>query len=88
MFPYGQCTWYVAQKRTVTWAGNAGTWLKGAKAAGLATGNEPKVSAIMVTNESPVGHVAYVESISGNTITISEMNYRGFGIVRIFHCRI
>ncbi|MBL7154989.1 MAG: LysM peptidoglycan-binding domain-containing protein, partial [Candidatus Portnoybacteria bacterium] len=22
-FPYGQCTWYVAQKRTVTWSGHA-----------------------------------------------------------------
>jgi surface antigen len=28
-----------------------------------------------------MGHVAYVEQVSGGTITISEMNYRGWGVV-------
>jgi surface antigen len=35
----------------------------------------------MVTWESGVGHVAYVESVSGGSFTISEMNYRGYGII-------
>lgn len=81
-FPYGYCTYYVAQKRTVTWSGNAGTWLTGAKAAGVDTGKTPQPGAIMVTSEGGrIGHVAYVEKIDGNKITVSEMNYKGYGIV-------
>ena len=77
-FPYGYCTWYVAQKRYVPWSGNAGTWLYRAKAAGYATGRNPRVGAIMVTSESWWGHVAIVEKVSGSNITVSEMNYKGF----------
>lgn len=81
-FPYGYCTYYVSQKRTVTWSGNAGTWLTGAKGAGLATGNMPQAGAIMVTSEGGrAGHVAYVEAVLGGQITVSEMNYKGYGIV-------
>lgn len=80
-FQWGWCTWYVAERRgDVTWRGNAGTWLGGAQAAGRATGRVPAVGAIMVTNESWWGHVAYVEAVNGNMITVSEMNYKGFGI--------
>jgi surface antigen/LysM repeat protein len=78
-FPYGYCTWYVAQKRYVPWSGNAGTWLYHAKAAGYATGRSPRAGAIVVTTENRYyGHVAYVEKVSGDTITISEMNYVGY----------
>lgn len=81
-FPYGYCTWYVAQKRHVPWGGNAGTWLYHAKASGYATGRTPKVGSIMVTTENRYyGHVAYVEKVSGDTITVSEMNYAGFAKV-------
>lgn len=80
-FQWGWCTWYVAEKRNVTWRGNAGTWLGGAQSAGRATGKVPAVGSIMVTNESPWGHVAFVEAVNGDTITVSEMNYRGFGVV-------
>ncbi|MEO0131087.1 MAG: LysM peptidoglycan-binding domain-containing protein [candidate division WOR-3 bacterium] len=81
-FPYGYCTWYVAQRRGgVPWSGNAGAWLANARAYGYATGSEPVPGAIMVTRESWWGHVAYVESVSGNMVTISEMNYQGYGIV-------
>ena len=79
-FPYGYCTWYVAQKRYVPWGGNAGTWLYHAKAAGYATGKTPRVGSIMVTSESWWGHVALVEKVSGSNITVSEMNYKGFAI--------
>lgn len=79
-FPYGYCTWYVAQKRYVPWGGNAGTWLYHAKAMGYATGRSPRPGAIMVTTESRYyGHVALVEKVSGDTITVSEMNYVGWG---------
>ncbi len=78
-FPYGYCTWYVARKRYVPWGGNAGAWLYNAKSSGYATGRTPRVGAIMVTTENRYyGHVAYVEKVSGDTITVSEMNYVGF----------
>lgn len=77
-FPYGYCTWYVAQKRYIPWGGNAGTWLYHAKSMGYATGRTPRVGAIMVTSESWWGHVAIVEKVSGSTVTISEMNYERF----------
>lgn len=78
-FPYGYCTWYVAQKRYIPWSGNAGTWLYRAKSLGYATGKKPQVGSVMVSSESWWGHVALVEKVSGNEITISEMNYKGWG---------
>jgi surface antigen len=79
-FPYGYCTWYVAQKRHVPWGGNAGAWLANSKAYGYKTGKTPAVGAVVVTTENRYyGHVAYVEKVSGSTITISEMNYTGWG---------
>lgn len=83
-FPWGQCTWYVAQRRYIPWSGNANTWLRKAPQYGFATGNEPKVGAIIATREgSAYGHVAYVEAINGDYVTISEMSLgRGIKIVR------
>ncbi|MAF20377.1 MAG: hypothetical protein CMI55_01705 [Parcubacteria group bacterium] len=83
VFPYGQCTWYIAQKRKVTWSGHAKAWLANARVAGYSTGSAPQVGAIMVMSEGGwvgrrYGHVAYVESIQGEWITISEMNYTCF----------
>ncbi len=80
-FPYGYCTWYVAQKKYVPWSGNAGTWLYHAKSAGYATGRKPRVGSIMVSTSSWWGHVAYVEKVKKNTIIVSEMNYKAWGRV-------
>lgn len=81
-FPYGYCTWYVAQKRYVPWSGNAGTWLYNAKSQGYKTGKNPSVGSIVVTTDSPYyGHVALVEKVGGGSITVSEMNYNGWGKV-------
>lgn len=80
-FPYGYCTWYVSQKRYVPWGGNAGTWLYHAKVSGYKTGKSPEKGAIIVTSESWWGHVGIVEKVSGGTVTISEMNYSGWGKV-------
>lgn len=79
-FPYGQCTWYVAQKRYVPWSGHAKSWLANAQAYGFRTGSTPQAGAIMVLTEGGwagmyYGHVAYVEAVRGEWITISEMNY-------------
>lgn len=79
-FPYGYCTWYVAQKRYVPWRGNAGTWLYNARAFGYKTGKTPTVGSIVVTTEDRYyGHVALVEKVSKDVITVSEMNYTGWG---------
>jgi surface antigen len=78
-FPYGYCTWYVSQRRYIPWGGNAISWLANARAYGKSTGRTPRPGAIMVSTESRWGHVALVESVSGSTFTISEMNYVGFG---------
>ncbi|HUZ90275.1 MAG TPA: CHAP domain-containing protein [Candidatus Acidoferrales bacterium] len=81
-FPYGQCTWYVYNKRPVPWIGNAYQWFGNAKAYGWSTGMTPRAGAIMVTWESSLGHVAYVESVNPNgSWVVSEMNYKGPGIV-------
>lgn len=80
-FPYGYCTWYVASKKYVPWGGNAGTWLYNARAYGAKTGKTPKKGAIIVTSESWYGHVGIVTKVSGSSVTISEMNYRGWGKV-------
>lgn len=92
VFPIGQCTWYVAQKRYVPWSGHAKSWLDNAKAYGFTTGNSPQAGAIMVLSEGGwtgrlYGHVAYVEAVNGEWVTISEMNYTGLGIksVRTLH---
>lgn len=81
-FPYGYCTWYVYNRRPVPWLGNAWEWFGQARAYGWATGQTPRAGAIMVTWESSFGHVAYVESVnSDGSWTVSEMNFRGWGIV-------
>ena len=35
----------------------------------------------MVSGESWIGHVSFVESVDGNSFVVSEMNFRGFGVV-------
>lgn len=80
-FSFGYCTWYVATRRYVPWFGDAGAWWPNARAYGYPEGGTPQVGAILVTRESYVGHVAYVESVNGSSFTISEMNYSGWNVV-------
>ena len=81
-FPVGWCTYYVATWRNVTWRGDAGWWYENAKAQGYAVGPTPKVGSIMVTWESYLGHVAYVEAVnSDGSWTVSEMNYVAFDVI-------
>ncbi len=81
-FPVGWCTYYVATWRNVTWTGDAGWWYDNAKAQGYAVGSQPKVGAIMVTWESSLGHVAYVESVNADgSWTVSEMNYVAWDVI-------
>ncbi len=81
-FDWGYCTWWVAQRRAVTWNGNAIDWYANAQDDGYAVGNTPAPGAILVRRSAywgGYGHVAYVESVSGTTFTVSEMNVAGIG---------
>jgi LysM repeat protein len=81
-FPVGWCTYYVATKRNVTWAGDAGFWYQNASYQGYAVGPTPKVGAIMVTWESWAGHVAYVEAVNADgSFVVSEMNWVAFDVI-------
>ena len=84
-FPYGFCTWWVAHKRYVPWSGDAWQWWYEARLYGFSEGQAPQAGAIMVQGiswASPVGHVAYVESVNADgSFTVSEMNYGRWGVV-------
>ncbi len=81
-FAYGYCTWYVASRWPVTWTGNAWEWYGAARSQGYPTGQAPEPGSIMVTWESWVGHVAYVEQVNADgSYVVSEMNYKGWGII-------
>lgn len=74
----GYCTYYVASRRGVpsNW-GNANTWYYNAQASGFGVGSQPVPGAIAWTGAGYYGHVAYVDSVSGGMVTVSEMNYNG-----------
>jgi surface antigen/LysM repeat protein len=82
-FPWGWCTWWVASQRDIPWNGNAWQWFGEAQASGFAVGKTPRVGAVMVTWESRYyGHVALVEQVfPDGSWLVSEMNYRGYGVV-------
>jgi len=91
-FIYGQCTswaafkWETEQHQCVprSW-GNANTWLSRAKRDGYQIGYTAQKGAIMVLTCTctnclcqTYGHVAYVESFTPTTVTISELNAIGY----------
>lgn len=78
-YTYGYCTWYVKNRRPDIpngW-GNAMDWFPNAQASGWPTGSTPRVGAVGTQGN----HVVYVEQVNGDgTVTISEMNYRGWNV--------
>ncbi len=84
-FPYGQCTWWAAYNRRVSWSGNAADWLANAKAQGVPTSEAPSVGAIAIYRPggdySAYGHVAIVIAVAPRSYTVSEMNALGWGRV-------
>lgn len=77
-YSFGYCTWYVATRRAVPgWWGNAANWYSNAQISGYSVGSAPRVGAIAWTGAGYAGHVAYVESVSGGMVTVSEMNWNG-----------
>jgi surface antigen len=84
-FASGNCTWWAAYNRQVTWNGNGAEWLLNAAAQGYATSGIPQYEAIAVYPAGPAyaqyGHVALVIAVTPTSYTVSEMNYRGLGVV-------
>ncbi len=91
-FAYGQCTWYVANRRCVPWGGNADQWFYNAARLGFPEGHTPVPGAILVfwpggDGASWIGHVAYVEAVGpaagipSGYFKLSEMNYSGWARV-------
>lgn len=76
-FARGQCTDYAAQHANVYWRGNAGAWATNARKAGATVDRNPKVGAIIQTNESRYGHVGVIEAVNGDQVTFGEWNYAG-----------
>lgn len=74
----GYCTYYVASRRAVpsNW-GNASSWYYNAQISGFKVGSTPVPGAIAWGGGGYYGHVAYVESVSGGSVTVSEMNFNG-----------
>jgi hypothetical protein len=78
-FPYGQCTYYVASKRGVTWSGDAWTWWYNARGI-RPEGHTPVAGAIVVFDIGWAGHVALVTHVNPDgSYVISEMNYYADG---------
>ena len=83
----GQCTWYCYGRiqevglissnqlaSTSIFRGNASNWVADAVAAGFSTNSTPQVGALAVWNTAGLDHVAFVETVSGSTITVTECN--------------
>lgn len=79
-YPWGQCTYYVASRRNVTWGGDAWSWFRNAAAAGRPEGQVPVAGSIMVQWGGWAGHVAFVERVNPDgSWVVSEWNVAGFG---------
>lgn len=84
-YAWGNCTWYVYNRRPDigSFWGNASSWAASARAAGYLVDQNPTVGAIAQWNAYAGGsygwgHVGVVESVNGDgTVTISDMNYAG-----------
>ncbi len=86
-FAWGNCTYFVANHKNVTWHGNANTWLRNAAAAGVPTGSTPTPGAIIVFQGSGYnpyyGHVGLVVDVDGDDIVVKDMNYRRLNEITI-----
>ncbi len=87
-WPWGECTWFVAQYHHVTWWGNAADWLDNARAKGVATTTVPTVGSIVVYRrgkpyDAANGHVALVVGTTPVSYSVAEMNYIGLGRVDV-----
>ena len=81
---WGQCTWYVAERRIAPSYLDAKDWLADAEAKGYATGQRPMPGAVLVygTGRGSHGHVAYVErTYADGSFILSDGNVCGWDCV-------
>lgn len=96
-FPQGQCTWFAFGRAlevtgtTITFSQSYGrhgkTWLS--LVTGLTTGLSPLANSVAVwagDTSNPYGHVAFVESMSGDICSIRETNVKSFEKSFSKHC--
>lgn len=78
-FAPGYCTDYVARNVAgITWGGNANQWIANSKAQGVKVDRNPVAGSVLVTSENRrYGHVAKIDSVDGDKVTISEWNFAG-----------
>lgn len=78
----GYCTWYASERRMQMGIpisgslGNANSW---ASRSPTGYDHEPSVGAVLVDEGGWLGHVAVVESVTNDSIVISEMNNSAYG---------
>ncbi len=86
-FAWGNCTWYVAQHKSISWRGNANQWMKNAKAAGVKTGQTPVPGAVVQFSgrgyNRSYGHVGIVADVTDDYVIVKDMNYRSLNEVTI-----
>lgn len=86
-FVGGNCTWYVATVKNVTWRGNAAAWMKNARAQWVKTGSTPVPGAIIQFSgrgySRAYGHVGIVADVTDDYVIVKDMNYRGLYEVTI-----
>lgn len=93
-YPWGQCTWYVHQRRKQIGKdvgllmGNGGDWDTNARLQGFKVGKVPKVgSAVSMPHGSfgstlQYGHIAFVEKVNKDgSFIVSEANVKGLGVI-------
>ena len=77
----GQCVSYTAWRMwketgyQPMWWGNANMWPASARRNGFATGSTPRAGSVAVSYIGYYGHVAWVESVNGGTMVISQYNW-------------
>lgn len=86
-FAYGNCTYYVANHKNVTWRWNANQWLNNARAAWVPTGQQATPWAIVSFGwgwyNPYYGHVWIVSEVWDDYIIVKDMNYRRFNEVTV-----
>lgn len=74
---YGVATWV---KIPNNW-GNANQWAYNARVQGYRVDDKPEVGAVAQTSRGSSGHVALVIAVTGDNVTIKEMNFRRLNVI-------
>ncbi len=83
-YGYRNCTDWVAWRiGAPAGLGNANTWATRGAARGYPVSSAPHTGDAAVSEAGTYGHVMYVESVSGDSITVSDYNRLGDGLYRL-----